>query len=79
VRLAVQELLGTAAADDRLPAAPERSAEKLPVCSAQTRGEVAALHQALSLFHPVGKVRRPDLELAHPGVQPRERIRVVAW
>ena len=39
VRLAVQQLLGSATVDDRLSSAPKRSDEKLPVRVGKVRGE----------------------------------------
>src|SRR5215469_9745293 len=79
VRLAVQELLGSAAVDDRMSAAPERGDEKPPVCVGKVRSEEAALHKALSLRHSIGEVRRPDIELAQADMQSLKRIRVVGW
>src|ERR1700683_2817034 len=76
VRLAVQQLLGSATVDDRLSSAPQRSEEKLPVRVGKIRGEVSGLHKVLSLFHSVGEVRRPEIELAHAGMQSLKRIRV---
>jgi hypothetical protein len=79
VRLAVQQLLGSAAVGDRLSPAPERTDEKFPIRVGQLRSEVTAPHKLLSRFHSIGEVRRPEIELAHAGMQSLKRIRVVDW
>ena len=49
VRLAVQQLLGGAAVDDRSTQTFQRVAQKLPVRVGERRGVVAAPNQLLSL------------------------------
>ncbi|MFD2356124.1 hypothetical protein ACFSTC_52950 [Nonomuraea ferruginea] len=52
-------------------------AEQLPVGVGERRSTVAARHESLSLLDPVREVRRRDVELAHAGMQPPERVGVV--
>ena len=77
MRLAVQLLLGSAAAADRLSPAPQRVAEKLPIRVGELGSEAAAFHKLQSSFHSIREVRRPDIELAHAGMQSFKRICVV--
>ncbi len=79
VRLAVQQLLGGAAVADRSSQASKRVAEKLPVRVGERRSLVAARNESLSLCDSIGEVRRRDIERAHAGMQPLERVRVVGW
>jgi hypothetical protein len=52
-------------------------AEQLPVRVGERRSVVAACHELLGLFDPIREVRRRDIERAHAGMQPPERIGVV--
>ena len=79
VRLAVQQLLGSSTVDDGFSSAPQRSDEKLPIRVGKIRSEVSGLHKVLSRFDSIGEVRRPEIELAHAGMQSLKRIRVVGW
>ncbi|HKG57614.1 MAG TPA: hypothetical protein VKA85_10235 [Candidatus Limnocylindrales bacterium] len=77
VRFAVQELLDPATFADRSSQASQRGAEKRPVRVGQGRSAVGARNELLSLDNAIGKVRCRKIDRTHPGVEPRERIRVV--
>ena len=68
------QLLGGAALADRPPQAPQRVAEKLPVGVGERRREVGARHELSGLLDPVREMRRTDIDLAHAGMQPFERV-----
>ena len=57
----------------RLSRAP---AQEIPVSVGERRRLVAVGDELLSLRDSVGEVRRRDIELAHAGMQPPERMRV---
>jgi len=78
VRLAVQQLLGPAAAGHP-PQVSQRAAEELPVGVGERRSAVAVGNELLGLLYPVGEVRRGEIELAHAVVQSRERTGVGGW
>jgi hypothetical protein len=75
VRLAVQQLL--AALADHSSQTSQRVAEQLPVRVGERRSAVAARHKLLSRLDSIREMRRRDIELAHAGMQPLERIGVV--
>src|ERR1700760_1256242 len=77
VRLAVQQLLGTAVLADHSSQVSQRVAEELPVRAGEGRSAVAARDELLSLLDPIGEMRRRDIELAHARVQPLEGAGVV--
>src|SRR6266571_9148705 len=79
VRLAVQYLLGAAALADHSSQISQRVTEELPVGVGQRRSVVAACHELLGLLDSIREVRRRDIELAHAGMQPLERIGVAGW
>jgi hypothetical protein len=79
VALAVQYLLGRAALADHSSEASQRVTEQLPVRVDERRSAVAACHELLSLLDSIREMRRRDIELAHTGMQPLERIGVVGW
>ena len=45
----------------------------------ERRSVVVARNELLSLLESIREVRRRDIELAHAGMQPRERTGVVSW
>ena len=66
-----------AALADRSSQASQRVAEQLPVRVGERRRAVAARHELLRLLDPIREVRRRDIERAHAGMQPLERVGVV--
>ena len=79
VRLAVQQLLGGAAAADHSSQASQRAAEQFPVRVGERRSAVAARHELLSLLDSIREARRRDIQLAHARMQPLKRTGVVGW
>ena len=57
----------------------QRVAEQLPVRVGERRSVVAACHELLGLLDSIREARRMDIELAHAGMQPPERIGVLGW
>jgi hypothetical protein len=78
VRLTVKQLLGRATLADRVCRASEDGTEKFSVAVGERRGAVATRHKLLRLGDSICEMWRHDIELAHSGMQPLERIRVVA-
>ena len=78
VRLTVKQLLGVTMDPDLVWGAPEDPAEELPVGVGERRAAFAARHELLRLGNSIGEMRRRDIELPHPRMQPLERIRIVA-
>jgi hypothetical protein len=78
VRLAVQHLLAAALADHS-PEALQRIAEQPSVCVGERRSTVATGHELLSRLDTIREMRRLDIESAHTGMQPLERMGVVGW
>ena len=79
MRLAVQQLLGSAAVLDRSSQASQRVAEKLPVRVGERRSEVAARDELLRFRDSIREVRRRDIDRPHAGMQLLERVGVVGW
>ena len=79
MRLAVQQLLGGAPLDDRAPQAPQRVAEKLPVRVSKLRCLGAVADQPLRFRDSIREVRRRQIDLAHAGMLPLERLRILGW
>jgi hypothetical protein len=67
MRLAVQQLLLSAAVAARSSQATQRVAEKLPVRIGKGRSEVAARDELLSLRDSIREVRRRDIDPPHAG------------
>jgi hypothetical protein len=73
VRLAVQHLHAAALADHS-PQALQRIAEQPSVCVGERRSTVATGHELLSRLDTIREMRRLDIESAHTGMQPLERM-----
>ena len=73
------ELLRSASPGDHGHHATERVHEKVAVGVAKVRSPVAAPDKLLSFPDPIREMRRPDIDVLHTGVKPRERISVVGW
>ena len=73
VRLAVQQLLGTATLANPSSQVSQRVAEQLPVRVRERWSVVAARHELLGLVDAIREVRRRDIELAHADMPPLER------
>ena len=79
VWLAVQQLLGTAALANCLSQVSQCVGEQLSVRVGELRSLAAACHELLSRVDAIREVRRRNIEIAHAGMQPLERIGVVSW
>jgi hypothetical protein len=77
-RLAVQHLLAVALADHS-PQASQRIAEQPSVSVGERRSTVATGHELLSRLDTIREMRRLDIDRAHTGMQPLERMGVVGW
>src|SRR5205807_9840293 len=77
MRLAVQQLLGCSPMADQAPQAPQRVAEKLPPHVIKLRCLGAVADQPLGLRYPISEVGRRQIGLAHAGMVPRERLRIL--
>jgi hypothetical protein len=79
VRLAVQQLLGSAPLIDRPPQRSQRGAQKLPVRIPKFRRVGAVAKQPLRLRDSICEVRRGEINLPHASMQPLERLRILGW
>ena len=70
------DLDGTVVADREAAVAGAQSVGK-PVGVRERWGAVATRHELLRLGDSIGEMRRHDIQLPHPGMQPLERISVV--
>ena len=77
--LAVQQLLGRAAVDDRVSHVSEGADQKLSVFVGERGCVVSARDELLGLRDSIREVRRRDVEPSHAVMQPLEGIRVVGW
>ena len=76
VRLAVQQLLGSAAVADHSSQPSQCAGEQLPIRVGELRREIATRDELLGLGDSIREVRRRDIERAHAGVQALERVGV---
>lgn len=79
VRLAVDQLLDRTSIGDRSSQGPQRANQKFSVRLGEPRCAVGADKEFFGFRDTVHKVRAPDIEGPHPGVESPEHIRVVAW
>ena len=77
--LAVQQLLGRAAVDDRLSHVSEGADQKLSVVVGERGCAVFARDKVLGLRDSIREVRRRDVLPSHALMQPLEGLRVVGW
>ena len=69
VRLAVQQLLGGAPVDDRLPQIAQRVGEQRPVRIGEIGSDVAARNVLLHSRDTIHEVRRRDIDLPQAGMK----------
>jgi hypothetical protein len=79
MRLAVQELLASAAAADRATQPTERVAEEFPVGTGQRWSPLSVANLSLRTGDSIGEVRRSQICLAQGGMQPHKCARIFGW
>jgi len=79
MRLAMQQLLASAAAADRAAQSAERVAEEFPVGTGQRRSPLSVANLSSRAGDPIGEVRRPQAGLAQGGMQSDKRDRILGW